>query len=144
VDELYREHRVRLFRVAYLLTGSRDVADDLAHEAFARLWPRIDGVRDPGAYLHATVVNLSRGHLRRAATAQRHPPAPPGPELPPEIDEIWGLLWTLPERQRAALVLRYYADLDVAGVAAALGCRSGTAKSLIHRGIARLREVVEP
>ena len=66
------------------------------------------------------------------------------PELPPEFDETWAALDRIPARRRAALVLRYYEDLPVRGVAAALGCRPGTAKSLIHRGLQSLKEVLEP
>lgn len=144
VESLFREHRSRLARVAFLLTGSPEIADELAQEAFVRLWPVVDEVRDPAAYLTTTVVNLARGHLRRSAVERRHQPSAPGPALPPEVDEIWRQLHVLPERQRAALVLRYYADLDVAAIADALGCRVGTAKSLLHRGIEHLRKVVAP
>jgi DNA-directed RNA polymerase specialized sigma24 family protein len=144
IDDLYRAHRRRLARLAFLLTGSADVADELAHDAFVRLWPNLGSVRDPAAYLTTTVTNLARGHLRRISVERRHAPVPPGPALPPDVDEVWSQLWTLSERERAALVLRFYADLDVAGVADAMGCRLGTAKSLIHRGLAHLKEVLEP
>ena len=60
-----------------------------------------------------------------------------------EPDELWDALATLPARQRAAVVLRYYADLPVAEIGAALGCRPGTVKSLLHRGLGELRKVVE-
>lgn len=143
IDDLFRLHRSRLARLAFLLTGSAEIADELAQEAFARLWPRIAEIRDPAAYLTTTVANLARGHLRRVAVERRYAPVPPGTALPSDVDEVWTQLWVLSERQRSALVLRFYADLDVAGVADAMGCRLGTAKSLIHRGLAHLKKVLE-
>lgn len=143
IDDLFRLHRSRLARLAFLLTGSAEIADELAQEAFARLWPRIAEIRDPAAYLTTTVANLARGHLRRVEVERRYAPVPPGPALPSDVDEVWAQLWVLSERERSALVLRFYADLDVAGVADAMGCRLGTAKSLIHRGLAHLKKVLE-
>ncbi|MHB1928962.1 MAG: sigma-70 family RNA polymerase sigma factor [Acidimicrobiales bacterium] len=58
----------------------------------------------------------------------------------PEVDELWQLLRSLPARQRDALALRYYEDLSLEEVAHLLGCPLGTAKSLIHRGLAALRK----
>jgi RNA polymerase sigma factor (sigma-70 family) len=144
IERFYREQRDRSVRLAFLLTGSPEVAEELTQEAFLRIWPQLHHLDNPAAYLRTVLVNLARGHHRRRATERDHPPVPPGPALPGEIDETWHQLWLLPERQRAALVLRFYTDMDVAGVADALGCRLGTAKSLIHRGLARLKEVLEP
>jgi RNA polymerase sigma factor (sigma-70 family) len=59
-------------------------------------------------------------------------------------DELFDVLETLPARQRAAIVLRYWHDLDDRDIAGALGCRPGTVGSLLHRAISRLREVIEP
>lgn len=142
-ERVYRSDRERLVRMAFMLVGSQQVAEDVVHEAFTQTWTRLDGVGDPVAYVRQAVVNLCRRHHRRQGVEARHAPHPPGAELAVEIDETWDALWRLPERQRAALVLRYYEDLDVAGVAHALGCRLGTAKSLIHRGLAALKTVVE-
>jgi RNA polymerase sigma factor (sigma-70 family) len=58
----------------------------------------------------------------------------------PELDETWDVLRRLPERQRVALVLRFYEDLPEAEIAQVLGCPRGTVKSLIHRGLARVRK----
>ncbi len=58
----------------------------------------------------------------------------------PEVDETWEALRRLPDRQRAAIVLRFYEDLPEAEIARVLGCRPGTVKSLIHRGLARVRK----
>jgi RNA polymerase sigma factor (sigma-70 family) len=142
LDQLYRDQHRGAVRLAYLLTGSQAVAEELAQEAFLLVADRLDGVAAPAAYLRQVVVNLTRQHHRRRDVEHRHAPTPPGPALPPEIDETWTALWQLPERQRDALVLRYYDDLPLTGVAQALGCPLGTAKSLVHRGLARLEEVL--
>ena len=128
-----------MVRLAGLLVGSRAVAEEVVHDAFLAVHGRLDGLHgDPRPYLRRTVVNGTRQHHRRAALERRKAPPPPDDAVDPEIDEIWDLLWALPERQRRALVLRYYDDLTVPDVADALGCRLGTAKSLIHRGLRRL------
>ena len=142
LEALYRREHRRMVRVAYLLTGSEAISEELVHDAFLRVAGRLSSVDDPAAYLRTVVVNLTRAHHRRRDVERRHAPVPPGPALPPDVDETWAVLWELPDRQRQALVLRYYADLSLAEVAAALGCPVGTAKSLVHRGLARLEEVL--
>jgi RNA polymerase sigma-70 factor (ECF subfamily) len=88
------------------------------------------------------VVNRCRNHLRRASLERRLRPEPPLAVTGPELDETWQQLRRLTPRRRAAIVLRFYADLRVDEVAEVLGCRPGTAASLIHRGLADLREVL--
>ena len=61
-----------------------------------------------------------------------------------ETDETWSALARLPARRRAAVVLRYYADLPLAEIAQVLGCRTGTVKSMLHRALNDLREVLDP
>lgn len=142
LEDLYRTQRPALLRLSFLLTGSSHVAEDVVQDAFIRIRPRMGSLRDPVMYLRQIVVNRSREHHRRVGIERRHAPVPPGPALAPELDETWEALWQLPERQRLALVLRFYEDLTVPEVAAALDCRLGTAKSLIHRGVGSLREVL--
>lgn len=142
IEALYRSHRPTLLRLSFLLTGSSHIAEEVVQEAFIRMGPRLATVGEPVSYLRQTVVNGCREHHRRVAVERRHAPRPPGPGLPPEIDETWEALWQLSQRQRMALILRFYEDLTVPEVAAALGCRLGTAKSLIHRGIQSLRKVL--
>jgi RNA polymerase sigma factor (sigma-70 family) len=63
-------------------------------------------------------------------------------ELPPELDETWRQLAKLPDRQRAALVMRFYEDLPEDEIARALDCRPATVRSLVHRGLARMKEIL--
>ncbi|HET9673014.1 MAG TPA: SigE family RNA polymerase sigma factor [Actinomycetota bacterium] len=152
--DLYARHAPGAGRLAYLLTGDRHLAEDLTQEAFVRAFGRFRDLRRPDAfewYLRRTVVNLSRSHFRRRRTERdflaaqpRREPATPAAD-PTEHDAMWRTLQTLPPRQRAAIVLRYYEDLTDAQVAETLRCPVGTVKSLIHRGLERLRsEVTRP
>ncbi len=134
-----------------LLTGDVDVAEDIAHEAFVRVAGRAAGLRSPDAfasYLGTTVVNLCRSHWRRrrkernmreregASVVQRQVVGPS------DVDGRNEMLWALrqlPERQRAAIVLRYFEDLTERQTAEVLGCPLGTVKSLVVRGMDALR-----
>lgn len=148
LGELYARHAPAAVRLAYLLTGDHALAQDLTHEAFVRLYGRFRDLRDPDAfpaYLRATVVNLTRSHFRRRrverAYLRRERMAPDQPEV--EVGrrhEMWEALQALPHRQRAAIVLRYYEDLTEAETADVLRCPVGTVKSLVSRGIDRLRD----
>jgi RNA polymerase sigma factor (sigma-70 family) len=145
LDRLYRAERDRLRRLAYLMTGQVHVADEIVHDAFVRLQPRLAGVEAPPAYLRATVVNLCLAWRRRAALARERDPRPERTWAdPPEIDETWELLARLPADQRAVLVLRFYEDLPLADIAAVLGCRPSTARSRLHRALAQLRKEMTP
>lgn len=150
---LYREHADSAVRLAYLITGEEAVAEELVHEAFIRVAGRWTHVRDPeafGRYLRQTVVNLARMHLRRRGIERRHlhtALAPrgeqPGTEWEVTAREaIRSCLLALPYRQRAAIVLRVYLDLPDGEIAAILRCRPATVRSLVSRGLVRLRAVM--
>jgi RNA polymerase sigma factor (sigma-70 family) len=145
-DDVYRRNREPLLRLARLLTASETVAEDVVHDAFVGLARHIDRVDNPDGYLRTSVVNLTRTVHRRngrerdkrmRVEASRHHEVV---THQPELDETWDLLRRLPDRQRAALVLRFYEDLSEAEIARLLRCRPGTVKSLIHRGLARVRK----
>ena len=150
--ELYRLHSRDAVRLAYLLTGSKPLAEDLVQEAFVRLYGRFRDLRDPGAfewYLRRTVVNLVRSHFRRArvertyiATRARDRTEEEPAHDPGTRDELWQALLQLSERQRTAIVLRYYEDLSEAQTADAMACPIGTVKSLVSRGMERLRDLL--
>jgi RNA polymerase sigma-70 factor (sigma-E family) len=147
LGELYARHAASAVRLAYLLTGDHALAEDLAHEAFIRLYGRFRDLRNPDAfpaYLRTTLVNLTRSHFRRRRVErtylerQRAAPDPPA-EDPGPNEELWEALRSLSPRQRAAIVLRYYEDLTEAETADVLRCPVGTVKSLVSRGMERLR-----
>jgi RNA polymerase sigma-70 factor (sigma-E family) len=141
--EFYADHFTDLVRLAALLSGSPDNAPDLVQDCFVRLHGHWTSVREPLPYVRRSVVHACASHHRRVARARRQPP----PEVRVsvlEADEMEDALARLPTRQRAAVVLRYYGDLPDADIAAALRCRPGTVRSLIHRALADLRRTIEP
>jgi RNA polymerase sigma factor (sigma-70 family) len=143
-DDFFRSRWDRSVRLAIGLTGERGVAEEIVQEAFFEVSRRWSVIINPGGYLRTAVVNRSRSHLRRVAVRRRHPPEPPPLTVDePELDEVLHVLAELPERRRAALVLRYYEDLPVTEVARLLRCRPGTVSSLLHRGLADLRKVLD-
>lgn len=146
VEVLYRERFVTTSRLAFLLTGDSDAADELAQEAFVRLYRNIADVENPGGFLRTALVNLCHDHRRRRDTVKRHPPLPrppsDPPDLPRELDATWRAVQALPERRRDAVVLHYYADLSVEEIARLLDTRPATVRSLLHRGRNALREVL--
>lgn len=148
LGELYARHAPGAVRLAYLLTGDQALAEDLVQESFVRLFGRFRDLRDPEAfpaYLRATVVNLARSHFRRRRVGRAYPERE---GVPPESwnddigrrHEMWEALQSLPIRQRAAVVLRYHEDLTEAQTADVLRCPAGTVKSLVARGVQRLRD----
>lgn len=151
--ELYDRHAGEATRIAFLMTGDRHLAEDLAQEAFVRLAGRFLDLRNPdafGAYLRRTVINLSHGHFRRRKVErtylEKHGQSDQTPGRIPDVegrDELWRALSTLSSRQRAAIILRYYEDLSEAQTADALGCSVGAVKSLVNRGMEKLRTVVQ-
>ncbi len=140
---LFQEQYRPMVRLAYLLVGSVPLAEELVQDAFARMHKKWDHIEHRRAYLRTAVVNGCRSHRRRAVLERTRRPDPPPDAAPPAGDELGDALAALPSRQRAALVLRFYQDLPEAEIAAALGCRPGTVKSLLHRGLQQLRKVVE-
>lgn len=148
LEDLYRDHQPGLVRLATMLSGSSTLAEEIVQEAFVRLHPRLDVVEHPDAYLRTIVVNLCHGHHRRRAIALANRPDPspdePPPSIPFDLTEIWLALQRLPERRRVALVLRYHLDLSDDVIADHLGVRRSTVRSLVHRGLHQLREVLIP
>ncbi|HET9249355.1 MAG TPA: SigE family RNA polymerase sigma factor [Actinomycetota bacterium] len=152
LGDLYVRHAPEGIRLAFLLTGDRALAEDLVQEAFARLIGRLRHLRDPdafGAYLRRTIVNLSTSHFRRRRVERAYlervghiPAAETNPHQ--ELDEtMHEALLGLPERQRAAIVLRFYEDLSDVQTAEVLRCSSGTVRSLVSRGMTALRSELE-
>jgi RNA polymerase sigma-70 factor (sigma-E family) len=150
--ELYERHAGAAIGLAYLLTGDRPQAEDLVQEAFVRVAGRFRHLRDAGAfeaYLRRTVVNLFTSQLRRRrlerAYLQREAARTNAVQENPDVaarDELWRAVQRLPDRQRAAVVLRYYEDRSEHEVAALLRCSTAAAKSLIQRGMRSLRAEV--
>ncbi|MFR9774909.1 SigE family RNA polymerase sigma factor [Micromonospora sp. MS34] len=138
-----------LLRTAYLLTGNRDAAQDLVHEALLKVmrhWRRVD---EPMAYVRRAMVNERTSRWRRVGLRELLTSTVPeraGPDSTEGVvvrDELLAALDRLPVRMRTVLVLRYWEDLPETEVAAVMGCSLGTVKSQAARGLARLREVLD-
>jgi len=141
LEELYRAHYPAMMRLGYLLTGSNEAAEDLVHDVFVRTAARMP-LEHPASYLRSAVVNACRSHHRRVAVARRHAPPPAPLVMPRELVDFRDVLLRLPLRQRTAVVLRYFCDMGDADIAEVLDCRPATVRSLVQRGLGRLREVI--
>ena len=140
LEALFRRERAAMVQLAALLVGSRAQAEEVVQDAFAAVGERWSTLANPGGYLRTAVVNGSRMVLRRRDTERRCAPEPRRvDDLPTELVELRDALDSLGERARAAVVLRYFADLPDAEIAAALGCREATVRSIIHRALRSLR-----
>jgi RNA polymerase sigma-70 factor (sigma-E family) len=145
-----RAHTTGLLRTAYLLTGSAAAAEDLVQDTFVRLYPKWGRVQEadaPVAYVRRSMTNNFLNEKRRASSRDLTTDSVPDRVADYDAyaqlidrDQVQVLLARLPERQRAALVLRYFSDLPDDEIATALDCRVGTVRSLISRGLAALRE----
>lgn len=149
LQDLYLQHAPAATRLAYFLTGDRELAQDLVQDAFVKVAGRFQHLRVPDAfdaYLRRTIVNLFTSHLRRRRLErlelrrQRSAREREQRDVDfAERDAMWTALQGLPTRQRAAVVLRYYEDLSERQIAEILRCRPGTVKSLLSRAIQGLR-----
>ena len=135
-----------------LHTGDRLVAEELAQETLARAWARWSRLRrldSPEAWTFRVALNLARSHWRRAKAERRAnersgarpPDAPPLDQA--SVLTVREAVAALPERQRGAVVCRYYADLSVQQTAEVLGCAEGTVKALTHKAVASLRAAID-
>lgn len=139
-------------RFAYLLTGSRDTAQDLVQSVLSRAllrWGRIAEYESLDAYLRRALVNERTTQWRRWGrrhTARELLPEHGGADQLAQSDErqaLLGVLQQLPRKQRAALVLRFFEDLPDDEIAVILGCTTGTVRSHVARGLAKVRRTLD-
>jgi len=163
-SELFNAYQDRVFKLALLVTRSRQDAQDVTQETFIRLIKTIRsyeaGKGSFETWLYAIVVNLGRDHLRRRnrlplpwdmmARGDRLPSAPA--DQPETISlarewqrDIWGAVNRLNDKQRIAVILHYYLDLSCEQIAQVLGCPSGTVYSRLHYArLALEKELAKP
>jgi RNA polymerase sigma-70 factor (sigma-E family) len=129
-------------RLAHLIVGSPSLAQDVVHDVFVSIHARWSLIDKPDAYLRTAVINRCRSAQRRQIVERLHLRRPVDVVSAdiPDIDETWSAVRRLPVDQRTVLVLRFYADLSLAEIAAELGKPIGTVKSTLHRALARLKE----
>jgi len=148
--ELFRASWPRLYRLAYAVSGDGAAAEDDLQSAFAKVyaqWGRVRRADNPDAYVRRMVLNEVLGGRRTGFLKRERPRQdvePAGAVDSPEAgvverDAIWTAVRSLPPRQRAVVVLRYYEDLSEAEIAESLGCSRGTVKSQASAALAALR-----
>jgi RNA polymerase sigma-70 factor (sigma-E family) len=137
---LFRDEYPAIVRTAYLIVGDRAAAEDVAQEAFVRLyarWRRVSRYDRPGAWVRRVAIRLATRARRRESTLQLEPEQPGTTDTTVDPDLRRAIL-SLPPNQRAAIVLHYLEDLPVAQVAEAMGVATSTAKVHLHRARKRL------
>jgi RNA polymerase sigma-70 factor (sigma-E family) len=150
VTDLFREHHLELVHLAVVMVGDLATAEDIVQDVFERLHRRWHSLREPSrglAYARSSVLNSCRSVHRRAAVARKYAPrlTPPRDGSDPDTASAMGdrgemvaALRSLPRRQREVLVLRYYADLGVAEIAATLRIAPSAVRASNSRGLAAL------
>jgi RNA polymerase sigma-70 factor (sigma-E family) len=151
---VYEAHWMRLVGLARMLLDDPAVAEDTVQEAFARTWAAWDRVRtpdDPLPYIRQTVINLSRGDLRRRGVARRSPVdrAVPADDASVAVlasesrSELAAAIRSLPRRQRECIALRYELDCTQAQIADELGISQGSVKAHLHRAMQALASTMK-
>jgi RNA polymerase sigma-70 factor (sigma-E family) len=153
VDSLYRAQAVGLIRLAYIMLGDRQAAEDVVQDAFCGLyrhWDRLANQAGALSYVRSSVLNGCRTVLRRRALASRvtmyQPPAGSAEAAVLSHEErraVMQAIRALPGRQREALVLRFYLDLPDHEIARIMGVRPGTVRSATHRALKALGPLLE-
>ncbi len=147
IELLYRTRSAHFVGLATWLVGSRAHAEEIVQDVFINLLARPPKLRDDAAlqaYVRRSVVNGGNSFLRRRALERRHA----RPAARDSVEDIYAdaplrsAVQQLPLRQRQCVVLRYYEDLTIDQIAAALNMRPGTVKSHLHRGLATLGKTV--
>lgn len=157
-EGLVQQHQTAVFRLAYLLLGDPDDAQDVAQEAFIRAYQalaRFDASRPMRPWLLRITANLARNRRRSlgryVAALQRSLRAEPGPALQVEqaaaqrleAQALWQAVQRLSRADQEVIYLRYFLELPEAEMASALEVAPGTVKSRLHRALQRLRAVVD-
>jgi RNA polymerase sigma-70 factor (sigma-E family) len=154
VTAIYSEHYRSLVRLAAFLVRDNATAEEVVQDSFVAMhgaWRRLRDTDKALSYLRQSVVNRSRSVLRHRMVVDKNTPKPP-PDMPSaehgaiiqlERSAVVAALRALPERQREALVLRYYGDLSEAQIASVMGISRGAVKSHTARAMAALRVVLE-
>lgn len=151
--EFFRASWAKLYRVALAVSGDPRSAEDDLQAAFAKVyasWGKVRRADYPEAYVRRIVLNEVLGARRYGFARHERPQSSVDTDrvvASPEAgvvdrDAVWSAVLTLPPRQRAVVVLRYYEDLSEADIAAALGCSRGTVKSQASNALATLRRSV--
>jgi RNA polymerase sigma-70 factor (sigma-E family) len=150
-SDFVRVHTATLFRTAYLMTGDYQRAEDLLQTTFVRVyqrWPRVAEMDRPVGYARRVLVSQAASWWRRRSSHESplllrdEPARGDRTDEAAEHERVWKAVLSLPPRQRAVTVLRYYEDLSEAEIAQTLGMAPGTVKSHGHAAARRLGELL--
>lgn len=141
-DDLFATEYSSMVRLATLMVDSVAIAEELVQDAFVKLHTKWGGVESPVPYLRTTVMNNCRNELRSRTRERKSRRLLREEIVELEADEMLDAVRKLSERQRAAIVLRFYEDLSEADIARTLGVAPGTVKSLLHRATTELRRTL--
>lgn len=146
LTDFAHKHSLALTRYAFLLCGDQHRAEDLVQDAFLSLYRRFGEtlpIAAPLAYARKTVTNRHLAWARTRSSGEipvmEVPERPVTPHYDLQQEALRAALGELPDRQRAALVMRYFLDLPDREIAATLSCRRGTVRSLVSRALSALR-----
>lgn len=156
-DEWVRTHWERIYRAAWMMTGDPWVAEDLAQQTFVIAidkWDRFDGRSARATWLYGILIQVRRRHNRTMGRLRRRIQHYADRNPKPEHDEpddslaqqqwresVWADVAKLPAAQRDAVTLRFAQEMSYDQIAQSLGCAVGTAKTRVHHGLKRLREI---
>ena len=155
VEDLFRQHWLELVRLATVMVGDVATAEDVVQDAFERLHRGWHRLREPSsglAYARSSVLNGCRSVHRRAAVARKYGPqlANPADAISPApfaaVDassQVVAAVQVLTRRQREVIVLRYYADLDIAEIAGTLRLTQGAVRATISRALTAMARALE-
>jgi RNA polymerase sigma-70 factor (sigma-E family) len=151
---LYQVHAVGMIRLAVVMLGDRAAAEDVVQDAFCALYRRFGSLDQPDralAYVRSCVLNGCRSELRSRTRASRRVASALSPDvasaeqdalLGEEHRQVLRALRRLPDRQREALVLRFFLDLPEPQIARSMGISQGTVKSTTSRALAALARLL--
>ncbi len=144
VESLYLEHADRLWRALFAYAGDPEIASDAVAEAFAQYLRRRSAVRSPARWIWRAAFRLAAGELKdRRTQSSPLPFSIDPPAVPQPTSELLSTLRLLPPRQRAALVLHYYAGYKAREIADILGSTAATVRVHLSQGRRRLRGILE-
>lgn len=146
-DGFYDAHKEWAIRFVWLMVRDPNLAEDIAHDAFMKVYERFGSLSNPTGYLRSTLTNKVFERSRQAGREKRRlrlVSAAEPTRVEPPSGGVMDAISRLPIKQRTVIVLRYWVDLPVTEIAEAMNTRPGTVKSWLSRAAAQLRKELEP
>lgn len=138
-EAFYMHEYRQVLALARVLTGDQTRAEDVTHEAFTAALEAWNGLDNPAGWIRRVVTNKAnsawrRRYAERRALVRLETEVRVGHDLPPETEEFWGMVRSLPQKQAQAIALFYLEDRPVSEIARILGCEESTARVHLSRG----------